>query len=115
MLFRSAQRQARPTALDDLEQTDGDNVLCPRVLGLILFGGMIEELVASVNFPARLGSEKYFMWEKSACCDDLTEYPGYSCQKSLLLSIWYGHPKPFSGKVSSFFGVNTQKEKLFIA
>jgi hypothetical protein len=37
-------RQARPTAFDDLEQADGEDVLRPRVLCLILFGGMIAAL-----------------------------------------------------------------------
>jgi len=33
-----------PTAFDDLEQADGEDVLRPRVLCLILFGGMIAAL-----------------------------------------------------------------------
>ena len=69
MIEPPAQRQARPAAFDDLEQTDGDNVLSPRVLGLILFGGMIEELVASVNFPARPGIDVIIQsQQQSAVC-----------------------------------------------
>ena len=54
-IVTSTQWQTGPAALDHLEQADGNDVLCPRVAGLILFGGMVEDLGTPEDLLSCLG------------------------------------------------------------
>jgi len=49
------QGEASPAAFDGCEQPDGDDVLRPRISGLILFGRMVEHLGARKDFFSCLG------------------------------------------------------------
>ena len=47
--------QTSPSAFDHLEQPNGDNVLCPWILGLVELCRMIKDFVAGKDFAAGLG------------------------------------------------------------
>jgi len=58
--------EAGPSAFDGCEQPDGDDVLSPRVTGLVLLGGMIEEAVAGEDLFSDLGVDAVIEGEEES-------------------------------------------------
>jgi len=58
------QGQTCPTALDHFKKPDGNNILCPGIFRLILFGRVIKYIGTTKDIPACFGVDKIIRSDK---------------------------------------------------